>query len=43
MTLFTETKVSSHEMIQKLNENIPVHRLVMAEEIANAVLFVSSS
>ena len=41
--MFNETKATSPEVMQKLNDNIPAHRFATAEEIANAVLFLSSS
>jgi NAD(P)-dependent dehydrogenase (short-subunit alcohol dehydrogenase family) len=41
--MFNETKATKPEVMQKLNENIPAHRFATAEEIANAVLFLSSS
>lgn len=40
--MFDETKAASPEVINKLNENIPAHRFATTEEIANAVLFLSS-
>jgi len=41
--MFNETKATSPEVINKLNENIPAHRFATTEEIAHAVLFLSSS
>ena len=41
--MFDETKATSPEVMQKLNENIPAHRFATVEEIANAVFFLSSS